>query len=72
MGNALNGENLQLFLIDLKKSDNQLEWPYMIQTPHANTLCLLLDPIIIVCSNWGEPHTSDKNGTIVTFTKVYV
>ena len=72
MGNAHNGENLQLFLIDVKKSDNQLEWPYMIHTPHINRLCLLLDPITTVCINWGESHTSDKNGTIVTFTKVYV
>ena len=58
MGNARNGENLQVFLIDVKKSDNQLEWPYMIQTPHANRLCLHLDPIIIVCSNWGKPERS--------------
>ena len=72
MGNARYGENLQLFLIDVKKSDNQLEWPDMIQSPHVNSLCLLLDPITTVCINRGEPHTSNKNGTIVTFTKVYV
>ena len=41
MGNANNGENLQLLLIDVKKSDNQLEWPYMIHTPHANMLWIL-------------------------------
>ena len=35
MGNAHNGETLQLFLIDVKKSDNQLKWPYMIHTHYS-------------------------------------
>ena len=61
MGNACNDKNLLLFLIDVKKSDNQLGWPYMIHTPHVNGLCLLSDPITTVCVNRGEPHTSDKS-----------